>query len=160
LRSLFAFAGVVAVSLVACGGGGSSNPAPAVNAIPVPAVSPTIKPTTSPTTAASSTPTPTAAPTPSVTPTVLSVSPASLAFSAAGSGSPTQSVTAAQPDASAGFTLSTTTCGGIVTVTPTKGAGPFIFSALKAGSCSYTITGGAQKITLPITVTTTTVHGT
>jgi hypothetical protein len=57
------------------------------------------------------------------------------------------------------FTLSTTTCSGIVSVTPAKGAGPFTFSALKAGTCTYTIAGSGAKIALPITVTTTTVQG-
>jgi len=44
-------------------------------------------------------------------------------------------------------------------VTPATGGGPFTVSALKAGTCSYTITGSGATITLPITVTTTTVQG-
>jgi hypothetical protein len=91
--------------------------------------------------------------------TGLSASPASLAFSVAGSGSPTLSVSVTPPSSTGQFTLSTTTCGGIVSVTPATGAGPFTFSALKAGICSYTIAGSGAKITLPITVTTTTVQG-
>jgi hypothetical protein len=61
-------------------------------------------------------------------------SPASLAFTAAGSRSPTLA-----------FRL--------------RGARPFTFSALKAGTCSYTITGSAANVILPITVTTTTLQG-
>jgi len=88
------------------------------------------------------------------------LSPSSLSFDAAGAGAPTLSVAAAQVGNTTGYALTTTTCAGIVSVAPTSGAGPFVFTPVTAGNCSYTVTGigGASlSASLSITVTTTVV---
>jgi hypothetical protein len=84
--------------------------------------------------------------------------PNALSFDAAGSGVPGQTVTAAQNGNAAGFVLSSSNCAGIATVAPASGSGPFTFSAVAAGTCSYIVAGAAgQSATVSITVTTTTI---
>jgi hypothetical protein len=180
LRSIFVFAGIGAALLVACGGGGgSSGPAPTVAAIgtstPAPSATPATKPTVPPTTAPTGTPTgtptgsatatptaaATAAPTaaPSGVPAVV-VSPGALAFFAAGTGAAKLTAAVSQTGNTAGFHLSTTNCTGIVTAAPATGAGPFTFTPLQAGTCSFTVSGsGGAQAALTITVTTTSVKG-
>jgi hypothetical protein len=158
--------------LAACGGGGGSSgttppvtaPSPIGSATPQPSAAPTTK--ASPTPVPSATPTGPATPAPSATPAPaptatpvgngVALSPASLSFTAAGTGAPTLSVTAAQIGNTLGFALTSTTCAGIVSVAPASGAGPFVFTPLAAGACSYTVTGiGGYTAQLPISVTTT-----
>jgi hypothetical protein len=94
----------------------------------------------------------------------VSVSPSSVSFLAAGPNVPAQIVVIAQSGNTGGFTLSTTDCGGIVSVTPAVGAGPFSFSpsvaglAGNAGTCSYVVSGsGGATATIRVSVTTTSI---
>lgn len=131
-------AGAALLAVAACGGGGSGS-TPAVSPAPIG--------------------TGTAVPTPSPGPTAVTVTPASLAFSGAGAGIAGQKVAVAQANNTA-FSLATTTCAGIASVTPTSGAGPFTFSPLAAGTCSYIVSGtGGATAAVAITITTTTVVG-
>jgi hypothetical protein len=96
---------------------------------------------------------------PSATPGIVTLSPASLAFTASGS-SYAQTVTVTQSNYSNGaFTAGTTTCSGIATVAEASSTS-FTFTPVGAGSCTYTISGGnGQSATLAVGVTTTSVGG-
>jgi hypothetical protein len=167
LRSIFVFAGIGAALLAACGGGGgSSAPSPTVGTIgtptPAPSATPATKPTVPPTTAPTAVPTGPATAAPTAAPGVsgVVVSPAALAFFAAGTGAAKLTAAVSQTGNTAGFHLSTTNCTGIVTAAPTTGAGPFTFTPLQAGTCSFTVSGsGGAETDLTITVTTTSVTG-
>jgi hypothetical protein len=128
------------LTVAACGGGGGG---------PTPGVSPSPIGTGTAVTA-----------TPAPGPTAVTVTPASIAFTSAGAGAPVQRVAVSQAN-NAAFRLSTTTCAGIASVTPTSGAGPFTFAPLAAGVCSYAVGGtGGATAAVTITVTTTSVVGT
>jgi hypothetical protein len=102
--------------------------------------------------------TPIATPSPSATPGVLSLSSTSLTFIAVGAAN-AQPVTAMQANYAGSFTASTTTCGGIATISPATGTA-FSVTPVAAGSCTFAIAGGAgQSTTLTIGVTTTNFGG-
>ncbi|HEV8021736.1 MAG TPA: hypothetical protein VGP41_10760 [Candidatus Lustribacter sp.] len=104
--------------------------------------------------------TPVAAPTPTPTPTqgAVMLSSSNLAFTATGAAN-AQPVSAAQANYTGTFTASTTTCGGIATISPASGTA-FSVTPVAAGSCSFTIVGGSgQSATLTIGVTTTSFGG-
>jgi hypothetical protein len=125
------------LALAACGGGGSGSVTPSGGPTPIG------KATTAP-------------PTPTPGPTAVGVTPESLAFTAAGAGVPGQSVAVSQAKNTGGFTLTTTTCANIASVTPAAGAGPFTFAPLAAGTCTYLVSGsGGASAKVTITVTTT-----
>ncbi|MGD0472166.1 MAG: hypothetical protein ABSB70_03010 [Candidatus Velthaea sp.] len=122
-------------ALAACGGGGGGS------------------------TPAAGSPSPIGGASPAPGPTAVVASPASVAFTAVGIGIAAQSVSVSQLDNTA-FTLTTTNCAGIVSVTPTSGAGPFAFSPLAPGTCSYLVSGtGGAAATIGVSVTTTSVVG-
>jgi hypothetical protein len=147
-------AALVLLALTACGGGGGGSTALTPGSTPSPIGSST--PPTTPTPGPGSSPTPT--PTPVPTGPAVTVSASVVAFTAAGSGVPGQSVAAAQAQNTGGFVLSTTTCAGIVSAAPTTGVGPFTFLPIAAGTCTYLITGnGNATATVSITVTTTSI---
>jgi len=86
------------------------------------------------------------------------LSSTSLAFTAAGAAN-AQSVSATQANYTGTFTASTTTCGGIATISPATGT-TFSVTPVAAGSCTFAIAGGGgQSMTLTIGVTTTTFGG-
>jgi serine protease len=139
LKSFAPLAAAALLALAACGGGGGGS-TPSVNPSPIGTG-----------TAVTATPSP--------GPTAITLHPASLAFTSAGAGAPTQSVAVSQPGNTA-FSLSTSTCGGIASVAPASGAGPFTFAPLAAGTCTYVASGtGGATAGIAITVTTTSVIG-
>lgn len=92
------------------------------------------------------------------TPGAVALSTSSLAFTATGAAN-AASVNATQLNYSGAFTASTSTCGGIATISPASGA-TFSITPVAAGSCTFTIAGGAgQSATLTIGVTTTAFGG-
>jgi hypothetical protein len=139
LKSLPPLAAAALLALAACGGGGGGS-TPGVSPAPIGSG-----------TAVTATPSP--------GPTAITVTPASLAFTSAGSGAPTQTVAVTQANNNA-FSLSSTTCNGVVSVAPTTGAGPFTFAPLAAGACTFVVGGiGGATASVAITVTTTSVIG-
>jgi hypothetical protein len=81
-----------------------------------------------------------------------------FSFTSAGSAAPTQTLAATQSTNTTGFTLSTTTCAGIASVSPASGVGPFTVAALGAGTCSFVVTGaGGVTAVAGVSVTTTTI---
>jgi hypothetical protein len=148
-KKLLPLGGAALLALVACGGGGGSagpgpTPPPGPSASPSPGKSP------------NPIPSPTATSNPVGPALILSAN--SLAFTAAGPGAATAAISATQATNTNGFTLSTTTCSGIVGVSPASGAGPFTFSPLAAGTCVYVVNGiDGVYATVSISVTTTTV---
>jgi hypothetical protein len=85
------------------------------------------------------------------------LSPASLAFTAVGSGV-AQRVTVSQSGYSGAFTIPSTTCSGIATIAPVN-ATTFSVTPVAAGTCDAEISGAQAKSSLPISATTTTVSG-
>lgn len=103
---------------------------------------------------------PAASPTPTTEPTPgpVTLSQSSLAFAAAGA-SYAQTVTASETNYSGSFTVSTMTCSGIATVSPSSGT-TFTVKPVSAGSCTYAITAdNGQEATLTVGVTTTGIGG-
>lgn len=95
---------------------------------------------------------------PTPTPGAVVLSSTSLAFTSTGAAN-ARSVNATQANYSGAFTASTTTCGGIATISPASGT-TFSITPVAAGSCSFTIAGGgAQSATLTVGVTTTAFGG-
>jgi Bacterial Ig-like domain (group 2) len=87
----------------------------------------------------------------------VQLSPSTLNFSASGA-QYAQTVSASQNDTGT-FTVFTTTCNGIAAISPISGKA-FTVTPVAAGSCTFTIMGGAgQTATLTVGVTTTTVGG-
>jgi hypothetical protein len=97
-------------------------------------------------------------PGPATAPGAVVLSPASLAFTAAGAAS-AQSVSATQASYGGSFTASTTTCSGIATISPASGSA-FTVTPVAAGACTFIISGGgSQSTSLAVGVTTTGVGG-
>lgn len=92
------------------------------------------------------------------TPDAVTLTPASLAFTATGA-SNAQTVNVSQTNYSGSFTAATTTCSGIATIASTS-ASAFSVTPVAAGTCTFTISGGGgQSATLTVGVTTTSVGG-
>jgi hypothetical protein len=107
---------------------------------------------------ASPSPSPSPSPAPSPSPGGVVLSSTSLAFTATGAAN-AQSVSATQANYTGTFTATTTTCGGIATISPAAGT-TFSVTPVAAGSCTFTIAGGGGlSATLTIGVTTTSFGG-
>ncbi len=121
--------------------------------------------TPSPTPSPTPTPTPSPTPTPTPAPGNLDVNTTTLNFSATGAANAEQ-LTVSETNYSGPFTVTTgptSSCSGIVTVSPSTGTGPsqvFTVTPAAAGNCTLVVNDNGNNAPQSIAVTVTTTTGT
>ncbi|MHB8463055.1 MAG: hypothetical protein ACYDA1_10435 [Vulcanimicrobiaceae bacterium] len=139
---------------------------PTPSSSPTASPSPTIQPTSTPTVAPTPTATPTATPMPTATPTPIPtpsgnivLSPSTMQFVADGAAyAQIASVSEAQYNGT--FTITSTTCTGIVTASPNSSQAFFTITPIGAGDCWFIISDSLHhEAYLTIQAATTTIGG-